>query len=77
MATEAATEVTARDLLEDSTQRKVDQALVALLLADTTIEVVVVAAAATTEWLRPDTEVEKVDILIGSLSDNRSHTIMS
>ena len=77
MATEAATEVTARDLLEDSTQRKVDQALVVLLLADTTIEVVAVAAAATTEWLRPDTEVEKVDILIGSLSDNRSHTIMS
>jgi hypothetical protein len=73
-ATEAATEVTARDL-EDTTQRKVGQAPAPadLLLADTTIEV---AAAATTEWLRPEMEAVKVDIP-ASLSDHKSNTMMS
>jgi hypothetical protein len=74
VATEVATEVTARDL-EDTTQRKVGQAPApaALLLADTTIEV---AAAATTEWPRPEMEAVKVDIP-ASLSDLKSNTMMS
>lgn len=68
-ATES-TEVTARDL-EDTTQRKVDQAPEALLPADTTIEV---AAVATTEWPRPDIKA-KVDIALiitSLLSDKMS-----
>ena len=80
VATEAVTEpteVTARDLLEDTTQRKVDQAPgpEVLLLADTMIEV---AAVATTEWPHLDMEA-KVDIplIIPSQLSDKIHSRMS